>query len=178
MSLTEKQKRFCEEYLVDLNATQAYKRAGYSVSNNGAAESASSRLLSNVKVQTYIAELRADQQRRTAITADKVIIELAHVAMGRISNVVKVRNNVVEITDFDKLEEQELAAIAAVKQDQIVSENHEQFKTSITMHNKVKALELLGKHLGLFQDVNMAIACIERYGGTVSFETATATADA
>lgn len=59
MALTDKQKRFCEEYLIDLNATQAAIRAGYSPKT---AEQTASRLLRNVKVQEYIAKDKKSYQ--------------------------------------------------------------------------------------------------------------------
>lgn len=59
MALTPKQKRFCEEYLIDLNATQAAIRAGYSPKT---AEQTASRLLRNVKVQEYIAKDKKSYQ--------------------------------------------------------------------------------------------------------------------
>lgn len=59
MALTDKQKRFCDEYLIDLNATQAAIRAGYSPKT---AEQTASRLLRNVKVQEYIAKDKKSYQ--------------------------------------------------------------------------------------------------------------------
>lgn len=70
--LTEKQQRFADEYLIDLNATAAYRRAGYTAKGN-AAEVNSSRLLSNAKVQKYIQERMADREKRTEITQDMVL---------------------------------------------------------------------------------------------------------
>lgn len=72
MKLTEKQKRFADEYLIDLNATAAYIRAGYKSTGN-AAEAAASRLLSNVKVQEYIAARQKARAERTEITQDMVL---------------------------------------------------------------------------------------------------------
>lgn len=103
--LTEKQKRFCEEYLIDRNATQAYIRAGYSVKKKITAEQNSSKLLKNTKVQAYLTELSEHQSERTQITADIVLKELAKIALT---------------------------------------------ETEITGKEKMKALELLGKHLGMF----------------------------
>ena len=77
--LTPKQKRFCEEYLIDLNATQAYMRAGYSGTGSTATTNAN-RLLTNADIQAYIEKLQGKRQKRTEITADRVIQELAHIA--------------------------------------------------------------------------------------------------
>jgi phage terminase small subunit len=79
MALTDKQKRFCEEYLIDLNATQAAIRAGYSPKT---AEQTASRLLRNVKVQEYIAKRQKELSRSTEITQERVIKELALIAFS------------------------------------------------------------------------------------------------
>lgn len=71
-NLSDRQKRFCNEFLVDMNATAAYKRAGYAAQGN-AAEAAASRLLSNAKVQAYIAEKQKALAIRTEITQDMVL---------------------------------------------------------------------------------------------------------
>lgn len=102
MKLTDKQQRFCEEYLVDLNATQAAIRAGY---KQKTAYSQGQRLLKNVEIQQHMAELMNKRSERTGINADFVVEELYKVAKAD-----------VELKGSDKL----------------------------------KALELLGKHLGLF----------------------------
>ena len=100
--LTEKQKRFCEEYLIDLNATQSAIRAGYKNGEIGR------QLITKNNVLKYIEELRAEQSKRTEITADKVLEELGSVAFNR--------------------------DIECIGRD------------------KVRALELIGQHLGMFTE--------------------------
>ena len=72
--LTTKQKRFCDEYLIDLNATQAAIRSGYSPNT---ANEQGARLLANVSVQETIAKAMAERSKRTGICQDRVIQELA-----------------------------------------------------------------------------------------------------
>lgn len=110
--LNERQKRFCEEYIVDLNATQAAIRAGYSEKT---AASTAARLLRNVKVQKYIAQLQAERGQRLQVTQDDVIREICDIALLPL--------------DDDNV----LSGIVKVK-------------------DKVKALELLGRHFGAFVD--------------------------
>lgn len=105
MPLTKKQERFCEEYLIDLNATQAYIRAGYSAKSSDTARVESSKLLTKPNIQQRIAELQKEQSDRTGITADTVLKELEKIAMS---------------------------------------------DTEISGKEKLKALELLGKHLDIF----------------------------
>ena len=102
--LTEKQKRFCEEYLIDFNATQAALRAGYSQKT---AYSIGDENLRKPEIQSEIQTLIQKRSERTGISADTVITELAKIAFS---------------------------------------------DTEITGREKMKALELLGKHLGLFDN--------------------------
>lgn len=77
VALTPKQQRFVDEYLVDLNATKAAERAGYSTES---ARQTASENLSKPYIQAAIAEARQQQQERTHITADRVVRELALIA--------------------------------------------------------------------------------------------------
>lgn len=154
MALTEKQKRFVDEYLIDLNATQAAIRAGYS--ERTAAEQGA-RLLINVKVQNEISNQMKDREVRTEITQDMVVRELAAIAFSNGADYSKVvtkqsvddMGNAVEYPDVelkntDELTAQQKKAIARIKQTK--------FGISVETCDKVKALELLGKHLGMFKD--------------------------
>lgn len=105
--LTAKQERFCTEYIIDLNATQAAIRAGYS---SKTAYSVGQRLLKNVEMQKKIQELQQERAERTEITQDRVLKELAGIGFAPIT------------------------------------------KGKIKAADKTKALELLGRHLGMFTD--------------------------
>ena len=165
MALTDKQKRFCEEYLIDLNATQAAIRAGYSPKT---AEQTESRLLRNVKVQEYIAKRQKELSRSTEITQERVIKELALIAFSNnadYAHVVEKKLQVeaggalVDVLDKDgkpvmyrtvepvlteELTEEQKRALAVIKKGRDGLE--------VKSCDKVKALELLGKHLGIFTD--------------------------
>ena len=128
--LTNKQKRFIEEYLIDLNATQAAIRAGYSAKT---AQEQSSRLLSNVMVQNAIKEAQNKRSERTQIKQDDVIrmlLENIEIASGK-KAVIK--------TEIRKSEDGEL-----------VGDDIAQFVYESSSVNR--SLELLGKHLGMFKD--------------------------
>ena len=145
MALNPKQQRFCEEYLIDLNATQAAIRAGYSVKT---ANEQGARLLVNVSVSREIERLQAVQSRRTGITADRVIRELAKIAFVDPDRVINADDGTIkaDATDEDK------AAIQGVKVKRSSSMNGDSFENEVRLYDKTKALELLGKHLGLFTD--------------------------
>lgn len=71
--MTEKQKKFADEYLIDLNATRAYKAAYKSVKNDNSAMAGASRMLRNVKVATYIEEKMAERAERTENKQDDIV---------------------------------------------------------------------------------------------------------
>ena len=166
MKLTDKQKVFVNEYLVDLNATRAYKVAYKSCKKDETAAAASSRMLKNVKVIDYLNQRMKKREERTEITQDKVIKELASIAFANGSDFAKVveksymkpiKNDVgevigeeevfykaVELVKTEDLEEGKKKAISGIKETK--------FGIEVQSCDKVKALELLGKHLGMFTD--------------------------
>lgn len=165
-NLTAKQQRFCDEYLIDLNATQAAIRAGYS--EKTACEQGA-RLLANVKVQAYIQKRKIDRIERTEITQDMVLQELANIAFSNAAdyaavvekdatiqcengalmplydekgNPVKYRT--VEPVLTSDLTENQKRALSVIKK------GRDGFE--IKPYDKIRALELLGKHLGMFTE--------------------------
>ena len=154
MKLTAKQIRFVDEYMVDFNATQAAIRAGYSPKT---AAAAAARLLRNVNIQAEIARRQKDLQRRTEISQDRVVKELARIAFADASDYACVETymyenkdgtlsplQVVSPKDTGVLSDDQRAAIAGIKQGANGIE--------IKLHDKIKALELLGRHIGMFND--------------------------
>ena len=139
--VTKKQKRFVEEYLIDLNATQAAIRAGYSQKR---ASEIGYQLLQKTTVQAAIRKAIQDRERRTEITQDMVVQELAKVAFANGTAYARVIGGgaQVELTDTDKLTADQRAAISCIKEGR--------FGIEVSTYDKVRALELLGKHLGLF----------------------------
>lgn len=82
MSITPRQERFCEEYVVDLNATQAAIRAGYAESG---AYNEGHRLLRNAEVRDYIEELQSGRRKVREIRADRILNTLEAIAYGDVS---------------------------------------------------------------------------------------------
>lgn len=142
--MTEKQKIFADEYLIDLNATRAYKVAYPRVKNDETAAAAAARLLKNVKVVTYIEKRMQDRQKRTEVTQDRVIEELAAIAFARATDFAQIVNGNVVLTDTADLTESQTKAIAGIKEGK--------FGIELKLNDKEKALELLGRHLGMFKD--------------------------
>lgn len=144
MALTEKQKIFADEYLVDLNATRAYRTAYPTVKKDETAAAAGARLLRNVNVSAYVQERMQDRQRRTEVTQDRVIHELAAIAFAQITDYLEIRNNTVAIKDTAELSPGQISAIAGIKEGANGIE--------IKLNSKEKTLELLGRHLGMWND--------------------------
>lgn len=144
MALTEKQKIFADEYLIDLNATRAYKVAYPRVKKDTVAATNGGRLLRNAEVAAYIQERIEERQQRTEITQDMVVQELAACAFARVTDYVEIRNGMVVIRSTDSLTDDQVRAIAGIKEGANGIE--------IKMNDKEKALELLGRHLGMWND--------------------------
>src|SRR4051812_24136150 len=109
--LTPKQQRFAEEYLLDLNATQAAIRAGYSAKT---AEVQGSRLLSYAKVSAAIAEAQDARSARTGITADRVLSELAKIGFANMADYMKSTPGGDPYLDFSALTRDQAAALVEV----------------------------------------------------------------
>lgn len=142
--LTEKQQRFVEEYLIDLNATQAAIRAGYSVKT---ANEQGSQNLAKLSIQQAIAEQMAERSKRTGINQDRVVLELAKIALVKMTDIVDSQGRIK-----DGASEDDLACIESVKYKQSESETGSSVEREVKISPKLKALELLGKHLGMWND--------------------------
>lgn len=143
--LTEKQKRFVEEYLIDLNATQAAIRAGYSPNT---AKDIGCENLAKPNIRACIDKEIAERSKRTGINQDRVIRELARLAFVNANDVIDME----EATLKDGATEDDTAAITSVKVKTIPTKEGEGIEREIKLTDKLKALELLGKHLGMFKD--------------------------
>lgn len=145
MALTEKQKRFIEEYLIDLNATQSAIRAGYSTKT---AEQIGFQLLNKTSVSEEIKKQMAERSKRTGISADRVLNELAKIAFANAKDVINFEDASVR----GDANEDDLACIQSVKVKKQVSDKGVTEERLVTMYDKKSALEQLGKHLGMWKD--------------------------
>ena len=139
--LTEKQKRFVQEYLVDLNATAAARRAGYSAKT---ADRIGPELLGKTCVSAAIEKAMKERSARTEITQDRVLQELAAIGFAKGTDYANIVAGCVVVNDTGSLTEQQKAAIIGIKQ---TKEGVE-----IKLASKERALELLAKHLGLLAE--------------------------
>lgn len=142
--MTDKQRLFIQEYPIDLNATQAAIRAGYS--ERGAGVTAS-RLLTNPNVQTGIQETFRLRSVRTEVTQDMVLKELAIIAFADIAVYVQWGPTGLTLVASEKLPEAATRAVTEVSES---TTGGIKFK----LYDKIRALELLAKHLGILVDDN------------------------
>ena len=142
--LNEKRLKFCNEYVVDFNGAQAAIRAGYS--KNGAREQASYLLtISNVKAK--IKELTEAQAKRTEVTADKVIEELAMLGFSNMLDYVMIKGGIPDV-DLSLLTRKQAAAIQEV----VLEKGKWGIRVKIKLTDKIRALTKLGEHLGIFNN--------------------------
>ena len=143
--LTDKQRAFVAEYLVDLNGTQAAIRAGYS---ERTANEQAARLLTNVSVAAAVAEAQAKRAERTELTQDRVLEELKRIAFGDLRDAVVWGPSGIELVDSAALTDAQAAAISEIGE----TVTKEGGSTRIKRHDKVKALELIMRHMGMLND--------------------------
>lgn len=144
--MRETKKRFCREYIIDNNGTQAAIRSGYSART---AESQASRLLTDVRVKAYIAELREKLNTKLEITAEKVIQEIAKIAFFDPSKLYNDDGTVKELSELDDNTRAVISECGLVGVGKgITAEVIRYMKT----YDKQKALDQLGRHLGMFTD--------------------------
>lgn len=154
--MNEKKLRFITEYLIDLNATQAAIRAGYSKTY---ATTHVYKLLDSPDVKAEIDRQIAERSRRTGITQDRVLLEIARLAFNDPRKAFDDKGNLLDI----KLWPDEVAAaISAIKitEQRIDDETVTQLK-EIKFWDKGKQLELAGRHLNIFTDKHQ----VEHSGG-------------
>lgn len=127
--MTEKQKRFCDEYLIDLNGTRAYKAAYPKVKSDKAAGAASARLLGNVSIRAYLDERLEQLHNERTADAAEVMEYLTAVLRGESEASVVVVESVGD----------------GCSEARTISKPPDE-------RERLKAAELLGKRFGLFTD--------------------------
>ena len=145
MALTKKQKLFVEEYLIDLNATQAAIRAGYS---SDTAKEIGCENLTKPNIRNAIDKALAERSRRTGINQDRVLMELARIALLNPANVVDFNNATIR----EDATPDDLAAVASVKVKRFPTKEGEGIEREIKFYDKNKALDAIGRHMGMFKD--------------------------
>lgn len=150
--LTPKQERFCQEYIIDLNGTQAAIRAGYSEKT---AQEIAAQNLSKLIIKSKIAELRKKIALSLEIKAEDIGNEIRKIAESNIQDFIGDGN---EVMDISKIKREKAAAVQSIKTTVTYSGKGEfqekHITTEIKLYDKVKGNELLGKHVGFFEKDN------------------------
>ena len=150
MSLSPKQEAFAAGVAQGLSQAEAYRRA-YPRSTAWKDESVwqcASRLMADIKVRSRIDDLMAKAAAANEVTQERIVRELARIAFGNKRAVMKWGPHGVALIDSEALTDDEAAMVAEVQETVTVAGSSLKLKT----HDKVKALELLGKHVGMFAD--------------------------
>ena len=160
--LTAKQARFVDEYLVDLNATQAAIRAGYSRKR---ADAIGFENLRKPEIESAVQAAMGRRSARTEVTAERVLEELAKIAFGDVRSIFDESGALRRISDLGD------NAAACIAGCDIVTvskgEGEVEYVAKIKMTDKIRALELCGRHLGMFKDkleVEGALVIERSYG--------------
>ena len=142
-SLNDRQKMFCMMYVGEckFNATESAKKAGYSEET---ATEQSSRLLTNVNIQSYIETLKKDLGLRIGITAEMIAKELADIAFSKIDDFVGTGNQVKDVTTISKTN-----VVKSIKTTTTTNDYGEKVETEIKLHEKLNAIAQLSKMLGV-----------------------------
>lgn len=145
-SLSLKQQAFVDQYLVDLNATQAYLRAGYKCSEETARRNGH-KLLTNADIQAAVAKRMADRAKRTEIDQDRVVLEIARLAFSDVRRLF----DGTRLKRMDEIDDATAAAISSVKvSTRQIGEGEVEHIAEIKLWPKTPAIEMAGKHVGLF----------------------------
>ena len=150
--LSYKQKRFVEEYIVDLNAKQAAIRAGYSVRT---AEKQGWQMMQHAGIRTAIEKYQKNISKKTEITIENILQEYAKIAFTDLTEIIRFEKGLMSVEDFDKLDDKQKACIKKFKCKTMerLNANGELVESDwveIELHDKQHALDMLGKHLGMF----------------------------
>ena len=148
-NLNDRQTQFCKEYLIDLNATQAAIRSGYS--ENTASEMGCENL-TKPQIQNYISLLMEERNKRVQISQDEVLAELKNFAFSDITETIeltsdKVKELPVEIRRL-------ITSYKKVKTRKGGQGEWEEESVELKFVDKMKAFEMLNKHIGFYEKDN------------------------
>lgn len=142
MKLTDKQRRFCEEYVVDWNGTRAAIAAGYSEKT---AKQIATENLSKPYLREYIDEIQKDLSKLTGVTATRNILELKKIAY---SSITSFKKDWMTEKEFNDLTEEQLACISDIQYQTRTTKEGTETIVRFKLHDKQRAIEILNKMLG------------------------------
>ena len=153
MALTPKRAAFVREYLIDLNASAAARRAGYSARTS---DRTGYDLLRNPEIAQAVQEAQEERAQSTGVTAERVVNELAKLAFANLGDYFQMASGEDPYIDLSNVTRDQLAALTEIQVDDYTDGRGEDARdvrrVKIKMADKKAALELLGKHLGMFTE--------------------------
>ena len=147
MNLTNKQIKFCHEYILDLNATQAAIRAGYS---KNTARFIACENLTKPNIQQKLAELQAETAKRNQVTVDMIIEELKELGFSNIADFMH-DGKMLPLAEVAK---NKLKAVSQVKLTRSVNGNDKREIIEFKLYDKLSALDKLARHCGFYEKDN------------------------
>lgn len=164
--LTDREERFCTEYVRSGKKVEAAILAGYSEKN---AATYGSRLYSKAHIRERIGELRADVSDRNNLDTDKIINRISNIASFEINQIGSFDGTRMTFKDESEWTAAARTAVASVKQTTTTrtTKSGDVFETNIVefkIEPKIPALALMAKFTGLDRDLNTSIECIRRFG--------------
>lgn len=152
--MTDSQKKFCDEYLIDFNASRAYKVAYPNCKKDEVARANSSRLLTKANIKNYLNEQKEELKKRVNVTQEDVINELAKIAFADIRKLYSDTGSLKNIKDIDDDTAAALAGVETFEEYEGRGEDREYIGDTkkVKMIEKTKALDLLGKYFGIFKE--------------------------
>ena len=149
--LTAKQQRFVEEYLVDLNATQAAIRAGYSPRT---AYRTGADNLKKPQISEAIQKAKDVRSARTGVNSDRVLEELGRIAFANMKDYVKINEGGVPYIDLSEMTDAQASVVAEITVDEYKEgagdSARDVRKIKFKLHDKLSALDKIARHLGMF----------------------------
>ena len=145
--------RFCREYLKDLNGTRAAIAADYAKKG---AKVRASELLTNRNIQALLAKLTKHQADKLDLSTEKVLTELSSMGFSNMLDYIKTTEEGIAYVDLSNLTREQSSAIQEVTVDEYMEGKGKHARkvkrTKLKLLDKIRSLELLGKHLKLFTE--------------------------
>lgn len=157
-SLSNQQKLFCQEYLkLGMNGTQAYLNVYKSVKKESTARTNASRLLTNANIQEYIQELQSKVEEKAIVSIENIVKELSAIAFVDRTKISMMNKKTMELESGKSIDYEDVVFALTDSLDEETKKVIAGYKKgkngiSVETYDKLKALELLGKYLGMFKD--------------------------
>ena len=157
-SLSNQQKLFCQKYLeLGMNGTQAYLNVYKNVKKESTARTNASRLLTNANIQEYINELQEKVEEKAIVSIEDIVKELTAIAFTDRTKISKMNKKKMKLESGTEIDYEDVEFELTENLDEntkkvISGYKKGKFGLSVETYDKLKALELLGKYLGMFKD--------------------------